>query len=245
MNLRLPSTIGSESARELGDALERANADASSEPIVLEPAGAGIFCRGMDFAEIAQRGEPGEIDQATADGVRLYARCLRLIRTSTRPVIAVVDGEVLAGGVGIAAASDVVIGTERTTFALSEVLFGLIPAMVLPFLIERMPAQKARWMALGGTAVHGARAEELGLVDVFTTTAELDKTVRRQCKSLARCAPRGVARLKSFTAGLGGLDVLAALELGATETTAALRDDSVLEAVRRFVRDGVMPWQHT
>ena len=79
---------------------------------------------------------------------QMYMDTLRRITLFSKVVISCVDGQVLAGGVGLVACSDLVIATSKAEFGLSEALWGLLPAMVLPYLIRKVGVQKAYFMTL-------------------------------------------------------------------------------------------------
>src|SRR4051812_27966939 len=143
--IRVPRALEPAGLVELGRALLAASRDDAIRVLLLEGA-EGVFCRGLDAAvALETRGVAEEARAAHA-----FASCLRALRFGGKPTIAAVDGEALGGGVGLVAACDLVLATERATFALPELLFGLLPATILPLLHERMPPQKARLLALRG-----------------------------------------------------------------------------------------------
>src|SRR5438477_5999325 len=86
-------------------------------------------------------------------------------RSNGKVTLAVVDEQALGGGVGLAAVCDYVLATERATFGLPELLLGLVPATIFPILLERMPPQRARRLALLGHTQNAAQASASGLVD--------------------------------------------------------------------------------
>src|SRR6516162_468986 len=104
-----------------------------------------VFCFGGDFKAIA-RTSPKSQEQGDGPGP-LYDLWLRLA-TCSYVTISHVRGKVNAGGVGFVAASDIVLADETAQFSLSELLFGLFPACVLPFLIRRIGFQKAHYFTL-------------------------------------------------------------------------------------------------
>lgn len=256
LRLQVPAAIDAARADALSDALVDANAatgrcsdaatdresDAATLPIVLsgQP---GLFCRGMDLAALlpGDGAEAVNPDAATLrGGVAAFGRLLRTIRGSQRPVIALVDGAVLGGGVGIAAACDVVIASKRSVFGLPEALLGLIPAVVLPALLSRMSLAQARHWVLTAYSRPGAEAHAQGLVDVLCEDDKVDAALRRCVRDLSRVRPGAVAALKRFTAQIDTLPFADGIERGVTETTETLLRPATMAAVRRFVADGEM-----
>ena len=156
-----------------------------------------------------------ESGPAIEAALRDYAALLGAIERHPRPVIALVDGAALGGGVGVAAAADLVLATARASFALPEVLVGLIPAVVLPVLARRIGWSHARSLALGRIPLSADAALRLGLIDEISD--DLDRTQRRHASRFARMSPDALAAVK---------------ELSAAEF--ASREEYTREATRRF-----------
>lgn len=205
--------------------------------LVLEGAD-GRFCRGMDLDALGER--PAEHAGA---GVEQYASCLRALRDCPRPLIALVDGDVAAGGVGLAAVADVLVATRRSTFALPEVVLGLVPAMVFPVLCERMAPQRARRLALLGQALAADEAQRLGLVDEVVADAEaLEGALTRLARQLLRVQPAAVARLKRLARDVAARPFDEGLAAGAACTAALLAEPGTVAQVRAFLDGEPLPW---
>jgi enoyl-CoA hydratase/carnithine racemase len=236
LRIALPESLGRASLDALGDALEAAAADPQAGAYVLHGDRPGVFCRGMDLDGTVQEGAD------PSASLRRFAACLSRLRRAPRPTIAVVDGDALGGGVGIAAACDLVLASPSASFSLPEALFGLLPGVVMPVLLERMAPQKARLLALRGLRVTASWAREQGLVDEIVPSEELDRAASRAARDLARVAPTRVLGLRSWLAEIPHLESDAALSRGAGVTSDLLRDPAVRERVRRYLEDGTPPW---
>lgn len=216
--------------------LEEADGSSRCRVLVLEGQG-GVFCQGMDLAYMTAQA-PEERLPATLQ----FARCLGRLRGGRQLVLAAIDGAVIGGGVGLAAAADVLLCTEGSTFGLPELSLGLVPAIVLPVLMERMTAQRARWLALSGTMV-ARRALEIGLADQVVGDAErLEKAVRKTIKQALRCRPQSVAGLKWHLEQVGQLPLHDALEAGAQLTAESLNDSYGMSALEAFMEGEPLPW---
>jgi len=233
--IALPASLTVTSLSALSTSLDEAAADGEARGWVLHGV-AGTFCRGMDMTVFAE----GSVDASVS--LRQFASCISRLRRAPRPTIAVVDGEVMGGGVGLAAACDVVLATPSSTFALPEALFGLLPGVVLPTLIERLTPQQARLMTLRGRAHDAAWAQRSGLVDEIVAAEDLERVAGRTARELARTSPARVIGLRSWMHELVNLEPDAALARGAALTAGLVRDPDVREAVRCFVEDGTPPW---
>ena len=196
-----------------------------------------VFCAGVDFKTLHERvlaGEPTDVDP---EG--LYELWRRL---SEGPWVSVahVRGRVNAGGVGFVAACDVVIADETAVFGLSELLFGLFPACVLPFLVRRVGFQKANYLTLTTNSVPVAQAHAWGLVDAFATNSR--DLLRKHLLRLQRLSPITVERYKAYASKLQGM--VGDLQ---HEAIAANRemfaDPENIAKIVRYVEEGVFPWE--
>ncbi len=172
--------------------LERLGSNATIRAIVLQAKGE-VFCNGMDIEALRKRNSKTAALQETASR---YAQLLELIDRSPVPIVAVVRGAVRGGGVGIVAACDVVLATPTAAFELSELLFGLIPANVIPQLVQRVSPYRIRYLALTAQPITAQDAQQYGLVDEVVEDRQLEKRLRRLCRQLLRIKPDMVTNLK-------------------------------------------------
>lgn len=232
----VPATLTLSSLDRLDADLEQALSDKEARVWVLEGEGSA-FCRGMDLG--AAFSGHGDIGAA----LRRFAGCLSRIRRAPRPTMAIVAGEALGGGVGIAAACDLVIASPDATFGLPEALFGLLPGAVLPVLVERMTPQKARLLALSGVTRNALWARANGLVDEIASSVDVARERDRHARKLARAWPRSVSALRGWLSELPSLAPDAALARGAAVTADLARDEAVKQAVESFLEEGTAPWE--
>jgi polyketide biosynthesis enoyl-CoA hydratase PksH len=179
--------------RELADEVTGLLAGTTARYVTIEGE-PGAFCEGIDLDLLA--GSALDLDVCQ---VR-YAALLRAIELAPCPVIALVDGVALGGGLGLAAAADLVIATPQSTFGLPEVLLGLIPAMALPYVAQRMGVARARLLALEGATLSAAAAAQAGLVDEIADNLEAALAVH--AKRFLRMDPRAMGEVKALAAEL-------------------------------------------
>jgi len=224
----VPDTISAATACALLVALDRAAMD--PRPVLSLEGDAGRFCRGLDLAAAAEAAAPD-------GGLEAFARVLARVLSFPKPVLAVVDGPALGGGLGLAAAADVVLASERAQIALPEALFGLAPDLILPALERRLPPQKLALLLLTAHARSAREAAELGLFDEVVAPEALAGGRRAWVRALGRAHPASVSRLRAWTMA----DMGPRLARGAAETAATLADPAVQSRLRRFL-DGEAPW---
>jgi methylglutaconyl-CoA hydratase/polyketide biosynthesis enoyl-CoA hydratase PksH len=208
----------------LREAVRRLAAPGTCRAVVVESEG-DAFCSGLDLAAL----DAGAGLARLADD---YVACLREIMAAPVPFVARVEGEVLGGGLGLIAACDVVLVGPDASFMLPEVVVGMIPALVSPFLLRRLSLANLQAAAVSSRRIGAEEARALGLVDEVAADVEagLDRLLRR----LLRSSPEAIAATKVL---LGRLDAprlerdLAAARAG---LAARLATPGVVAAIRRF-----------
>jgi methylglutaconyl-CoA hydratase len=192
---------------QLRTALTDALADDAVRVIVLDHTGR-VFCSGMDLAEAA--------GGSTEDqGVREFPELLELIWSAPKPVVAAVRGPARAGGVGLAAACDVVVAGASATFAFSEVRLGLVPAVISAVVLPRMVPHVAHRLMLTGQVFDADTAAAGGLVDLVVPDVVVDAEVRAQVIELTAGAPAALAETKRLLRAGTALQFDELLELSA------------------------------
>ncbi len=133
----------------------------------------GSFCAGGDiryFHQAALAGDPSLEDFFTEE----YA-LNHLIHSYPKPYVALMDGIVMGGGMGIAQGASHRIVTERTKMAMPETGIGLFPDVGGGYFLSRCPGSLGEYLGLTGQLIHDADAVYAGLADVATPSAGLDK----------------------------------------------------------------------
>lgn len=191
-----------------------------------------VFCSGGDFTALADSAEP-------ADPEPLYDLWCRLA-TGSFITISVVRGRVNAGGIGFVCASDVVLADPSAAFSLSELLFGLFPACVLPFLVRRVGMQKAHYLTLMTRSFGAQEALDYGLVDALDDSLEL--LLRRHLQRLQRLGKPAITRYKRYLAGMSGeLDRCKPGALAANREM--FSDPENRRNIIRYVTESKFPWE--
>jgi methylglutaconyl-CoA hydratase len=189
------------------NALDRATIDALSGELlrsaqddgvrVVEITGAGdVFCAGADLAEMR-----AQVDATEAQNLEHAARLARLLGTLDslpKPTVAIVNGDGYGGALGLIACCDVVIAVDTAGFAFSEIRLGLVPAMISPFVLEKMPLSAARRYFLTGERLTAAELRHHGLVHEVVAVGDMDSTCARIRRALLDAAPRAQGHAKAL-----------------------------------------------
>src|SRR5262249_27031241 len=168
--------------------------------VVLLSGDGPAFCAGADVAWMRKAGtySTGENE---ADAARL-ARMLRAIDSCPKPVVALVHGAAIGGGVGLTAAADIAIAAEGTVFSLAEVRLGLLPAVISPYVLRAIGQRQARDLFLTGERFDAAHALSIGLVHQVVPREEVEAAVERKASALLAAAPDAIREAKQLIAAV-------------------------------------------
>jgi enoyl-CoA hydratase/carnithine racemase len=183
---------------------------------------------------VATGGDPRPSVQAVADA-------LEELLHAPVPSIAIVEGPAAGGGVGLLAACDRVLATDEATFALPELLYGLVPLVILPSLRRRMDLVCWTWLALTGVARGATEARDLGLVDEVVSADAVGERLARTERLLGRVDSAALACTREHVLPRGALHD--ELERAVAATVARLTDPGVRNAMATYMRDGNPPWE--
>ncbi|MFF3751976.1 enoyl-CoA hydratase/isomerase family protein [Streptomyces sp. NPDC002018] len=157
--------------RRISEALAEWEDDASVTAVIISGAGERGLCAGGDIRAIHEDGRSGGSASPAfwRDEYRLNARIARY----PKPYVALMDGIVMGGGVGVSAHGSHRIVTERSVVAMPETGIGLVPDVGGTFLLSRAPGELGTHLALTGRAVGPADALLCGLADRFVPSERL------------------------------------------------------------------------
>jgi len=173
---------------ELSEQLAAAGAYTSVRAVVLGHTGT-TFCAGADLSEARSGSMSGTASTLLA--------LIRAIIDLPKPVIAKIDGNARAGGVGLIAACDIAVAGPRCTFALTEVRLGLAPAVISVAVLPRVDERAAARYYLTGETFDSSEALRIGLVTI--AAVDVDEAVTAVAGQLLLGSPQGLAESKRLT----------------------------------------------
>jgi len=148
--------------RGLAGALDAWEHDPDIRCVVVTGAGGKAFCAGGDIRLLHDLGKAGRIDEARGFWREEYLLNLR-IKAYPKPYIAIIDGIVMGGGVGVSLHGSHRVAGERYLFAMPEVGIGFFPDVGATHALPRLPGATGTWLAVSGDRVGQADALALGL----------------------------------------------------------------------------------
>jgi methylglutaconyl-CoA hydratase len=186
---------------ELTDAFTRLSEAPEVRAVVLRGAGAS-FCAGADLAYMGKMANYSQAEniadaQAIQQMFAAIARCPKVI-------VAQVQGAAIGGGAGLVAVCDIAIAAEEAKFALSEVRLGLVPAIIGPYVLEKVGMGAARALFVSGERFGAAEALRIGLVQQVVPASDLDTAVQQKTDLIRQAGPEAVKAAKTLLRDIAG-----------------------------------------
>ena len=153
----------------------------------------------------------------------LLAAMLKALHDLPQPTIAKVQGAAYGGAVGLASCCDIAIGSQRASFALSEVKIGLIPATISPYVIRSIGERAARRYFTTGERFDAREAHRLGLLHEVVAEDQLDSAVIAMVESLLTSAPLAARAAKELITQVAGRAIDAELIADSCSRIASIR----------------------
>ncbi|MBD9472929.1 enoyl-CoA hydratase/isomerase family protein [Achromobacter sp. ACM01] len=210
---------------------------------VLLLTGAGkAFCAGGDLNWMRKMATLTDAENR-ADAAKL-ARMLHAIWSCPKPVVACVNGDAYAGGMGLVSACDIAIAADSAHFCLSETRLGLLPATISPYVLRAMGERAANRYFLTAERFDATTAFRLGLVHDVAPLADLAQRAEALCLALCDNGPGAVQASKRLVRDFAGREIDAALIADTVERIAAVRStDEAREGVGAFLEKREPSWR--
>jgi len=199
------------------------------------------FCAGADLNWMKKMA--GYSHSENAEDAEKLADMLRTIYLCPKPVVAKVQGDCYAGGMGLVAACDIAVASSGVCFCLSEVKLGLIPATISPYVIKSMGENAARRYFLTAEKFSAQEAHRIGFVHDVVAADALDAHVDNIVKALVTSSPNAVREAKVLVREITGKTVDSALVVDTAERIANIRaSDEGREGVASFLEKRKPSW---
>ena len=225
---------------ELTQAFTELGARDDVRAIVLAAEGPA-FCAGADLHWMRRMADYDR-EQNLADAARL-AEMLRVIHHCPKPVVARVQGDVYAGGMGLVACCDIAISADSAHYCLSETRLGLVPATISPYVLRAMGPRAAQRYCLSAERFDAAEALRIGFVHEVVPAEQLDSRVDAVVKALLTASPAAVRACKRLLQDVAQHEIDAALIAQTVEAIADIRASTEgREGVQSFLQKRQPAW---
>ncbi len=226
---------------ELSTALAAIQKHATAKVILLTGEG-DSFCSGLS---------PGYLKKIASydyaqhqEDSQSFMRLLSLIYAHRKPVIAAVRGNALGPGCGLVTVSDLVVASKETArFGFPEVRMGVIPGLVLLFLIRRVGEGRARALVLRGEPLTAEEARSIGLVNLVVPETSVEQTARELAQELAHNASSSsMSLIKELLSRTHGMSTADALEYAANLNALSRMTDDSKRGIDAGARNEALKW---
>lgn len=229
------NAIDEQTIEEIHLALDQADLDQHVRVVALRGAGKD-FCAGMDLDDLL-----ASADRAPAENLasaRRFGEIFVRLRSLPKPVVAIVTGRALAGGMGLATACDLVLAHPDSAFGYPEIQRGFVPAVVIA-LLRRSTGEKIAFdLVATGRILTAAEAQAAGLVSRVLRREEFETDVAAVLHQLAAASPTALALTKQQLYAVEGKQFADAIEQGALVNAFARTTDDFRASIQQFLKRG-------
>jgi enoyl-CoA hydratase len=167
-------------------------------------------------------------------GTDRFPRLFQLIGGLGKPSICAANGHVLAGGLGLALACDLIVAKEGATFGTPEINVGVFPFMIMALIYRNVGRKKTNELLLLGDRISAAEAERIGIVNRVVEADAFEGAVREWAEKLAGKSPVLMRLGKDAMYRQQDMPFAEALEFLHHNLTLAFSTEDIQEGVRAF-----------
>lgn len=233
------NALNGELIAELTGAVQSVPADGSVRAVLISGAGRS-FCAGGDLRWMQQVADYSREENA-ADGERLWDM-LYAVYSCRVPTVAAVHGAALGGGSGLVACCDVAVASADTSFGFTEAKLGILPAVISPFVIQKIGSANARALFATAKRFDAARAERIGLIQSAVASGELHAAVERELEELRTSGPNAAQAARGLVAHIAPLPVEQTRPLVADMLAQLRSSPEGREGIRAFLERRTPRW---
>jgi len=225
---------------ELTTIFEAAAKDPHLRCVILRGDGK-VFCAGADVNWMRRAADLSEAENL--EDARRLSRLFEAFISIPCPTVAAIQGAALGGGAGLAACADIAIAETGAKFGFTEVRLGIIPSVISPFVLRKVPPAHARRYFATGEVFDGSRAAEIGLISEAVPSQQLLSRVDEVVANILGVGPRAAREAKRLVD-----TILATAYPAVTETTTALiaslrATDEAREGMAAFLEKRPPVWR--
>lgn len=199
-----------------------------------------VFSAGADLSYMKRLGAKS-VEESLEDAKSLASLFYKLADFPT-PVVAAVQGAAIGGGLGLAVCSDFVLAEEDALFATSEVLLGIVPGVISPYIVRKLGAGRAAPMMLMGARMTAVAAQELGIVQRVVAKARLEEALQEVALDFLAAGPEAARRTKALLKQCAPLPDAGLIDFTAEQIAAARTSAEGKKGLDAFFAKSAPAW---
>ncbi|MFT4989938.1 MAG: methylglutaconyl-CoA hydratase [Acidimicrobiales bacterium] len=226
--------------RELMAAMDRVDTDDEIRVVVLTNEGT-VFCAGADLSERSDDDRPdASVDESSeaADPLGFFGR----IRRSSKPWVGKINGHAVAGGLGLAAATDISVALDTAKMGFSEVRIGVAPAIISVICLPKMRASEASEAFLRGNRFPATEAARLGLINYAVPADQVNAKVDEIVADLVLGGPLALAASKELVNDVPHMAFDQAMAFTTTLSGSLFESDEGQEGMKSYLEKRTPSW---
>lgn len=189
------NAFNEELIKELHDTFSALNSDAATRVIVLTGNGKS-FSAGADLNYMKSAATKTREQNKTES--KALVTMLAAIDAVSKPVIGVINGAALGGGMGLTSVCDIVMAHENAQFGFTEAKIGMAPSMISPFVIRKIGQAAARRYFLTAERFDSLAAQKINLVNEVYSDATREEKLAFYLKQFLSNGPLAMAEIKKL-----------------------------------------------
>jgi enoyl-CoA hydratase/carnithine racemase len=226
---------------DIAQALDDLHQERKVRAVILTGAGTA-FCAGMDLAEMQETSQQSDAFMQWHQDAVQYRELVDQMRRFPKPIIAAVNGPVVAGGAGLLLASDIVVAAEDAKFGLPEPRRGIVAGMVAPLLVFRIGGSHAANLLLTARMIESAEAQRIGLFHEVVRADLVWARAQEIASEIAQSAPESIQLTKRLLNETIGENLETLLTAGAADSATARTTDAAREGLAAFLEKREPKW---
>ena len=230
------NAINLEIINQFIQSLDLAESDEEVRVVCITGSGDRVFCSGADLATSFS-------GQDYVDGARKYATLLKKMAAFPKPLVALVNGNCLAGGLGLMLSCDMVYARDGAKFGTPEVNVGLFPMMIGALIFRNCLRKKALEMIYTGNTISAVEAENMGLITRALAPEQFESTVEETLAAIAAKAPLAIKIGKPALASAEDRDLESALDYLCLRLGDVIETEDAKEGLTAFMQKRKPVWR--
>ena len=236
IELNLPekrNVLSVEMIQSLTAQFEALSQDPSIHLLILSGKG-GHFCAGGDLRWMALAQDSSDLENINQ--VKLLAKMFYTFSYFPLPVIGKIQGSVFGGGLGLAALCDIAVAHEDSRFCFSELKLALVPALITPFILRKMPLSRVRELMFSARVFKADEAQNWGLIHFSGDASECDSYINKLSEQILNYDKTALKQTKKLLSTLTELSEAEARDYTVQALAERRKSPEVFKHITRFLK---------
>jgi len=200
-----------------------------------------VFCSGADLGYMKEQGIASP--EQNLENARELGRMFSRLASFPAPVVCCVRGAAIGGGLGLSVCSDFVLADPSAVFATSEVMLGLVPAVIGPYVVRKLGLAQAAPLMLTGRRVRAPEALAMGLVQRLMEPSESQEaTLSRVVREFLAAGPRAARATRELLRRISPLPEPELFEFTAHTIASARLSSEGQDGLKAYFKKTPPPW---